>query len=392
MNKPFGGVHVVLCGDFYQLPPVGSSLIKAPNAQENAKDKYAALSMVGRHLWKTILTDVIELIENLRQTDKPFAAALERLRINQPSSDDLISYNSRHVDNLDPLLRCPPPHTITAVSQNTSREAGIRYFVKRINDSAPGICSENLDWRTRGILLIRANITKREKHSIVRPQQENYIRGLSEKRLGFPGNLICIVGAPYMVTLNTDVSKAVANGTMCFLNDVVLRDNAQVRIHKTTDGVEMHSVFADEVYCLLFTHRLAMFKSTLTFESLPPGCFPVVPTTKGIRCQLGKQDKTFSVKLEQFPCTLAFILTGHKLQAQTLISIILGAVAPIHQYGSTGWIYVVLSRVRTLSGLFLLVKLNEDATKYKPRLTVMKEMERLRAIEITTLHRLQQIL
>ena len=389
LDKPFGGVHIVLCGDFYQLPPVGSSLIKPPSQQENAKDKYASLSMVGRHLWKTVLTDVIELLENLRQTDKPYAAALERWRINQPTLEDIISVNSRNVTNLDPILECPPPQTITAVSQNNSREAGLQYFVKRINDSAPGICIENLDWRTRGILLIRAHVSQKENHSKVRPQQENYIRGLSDKRLGFPGNLVCIIGAPYMVTLNEDVSKAVANGTMCFLNDVVLRDEAQVRIHRTRDGTQMHAVYADEVLCLLFSHRLAEFKSTLTFDSLPPGCFPIVTTSKGIRCQLGKQNNTFCVKLEQFPCTLAFILTGHKLQAQTLISIILGAVSAIHQYGTTGWLYVVLSRVRTLSGLFLLVKLSEDITKYKPRTIVMKEMERLRSIEAKTLLRLQ---
>jgi hypothetical protein len=60
----------------------------------------------------------------------------------------------------------------------------------------------------------------------------------------------------------------------------------------------------------------------------------------------------------------------------------------IHHYGATGWIYVILSRVRTLSGLFLLVKLCSDVTKYKPRLNVMREMSRLREIEIRTLIRL----
>ena len=83
--------------------------------------------MVGRHLWKTVLTDVIELLENLRQTDKPYAAALERWRINQPTLEDIISVNSRNVTNLDPILECPPPQTITAVSQNNSREAGFQY-------------------------------------------------------------------------------------------------------------------------------------------------------------------------------------------------------------------------------------------------------------------------
>ena len=78
-----------------------------------------------------MLTDVIELTENHRQTDKPWAAALERWRINQPTEEDIASVNSLHVDNLDPILQCPPPQTITAVSQNNSRENGLRYFEKR---------------------------------------------------------------------------------------------------------------------------------------------------------------------------------------------------------------------------------------------------------------------
>ena len=388
LDKPFGGVNVVLCGDFYQLPPIGASIITNPTQQENEKDRYAALSMLGRHLWKTVLTDVIELTENHRQTDKPWAAALERWRINQPTEEDIASVNSLHVDNLDPILQCPPPQTITAVSQNNSRENGLRYFEKRMNESTTGICPEDLNWTKRGILLIRARITQKECHTKVRPQQENYIRRLSEKRLGFPGNLICITGAPYMVTLNTDVSKAVANGTMCYLFDVILRDDAIVRIHKTQDGTQMHAVYSDEVLCLLFHHRLAEFKSTLNFNSLPPGCFPVITKTKGIRCKLGN-NTTFSVSLAQFPCTLAFVLTGHKLQGQTLASIILGTLSKNHQYGTTGWIYVILSRVRTLSGLYLLIKLCEDVKKYKPRIHVMKEMERLRKIETITLNRLE---
>ena len=80
------------------------------------------------------------------------------------------------------------------------------------------------------------------------------------------------------------------------------------------------------------------------------------------------------------------------MRCKVKLSIILGGVAPIHQYGTTGWIHVVLSRVRTLSGVFLLVKLCEDVTKYRTRLVGMKEMERLRAIGKATLHRLQHML
>lgn len=269
----------------------------------------------------------------------------------------------------------------------------MRYFEKRINDAVSGFLSESdYNWRRRGILLVQAPLSQTEGHQNIRTQQQNYIRGMNEKRLGFPGNLVCILGALYMVTINTDVSKKIANGTMCHLYDVILRDEAVIRIHRTKDGTQTHTVYADEIVCLLFHHRLAEFKATHNFDSLPLGCFPVITTKKNIRCQLGKNNSTFSVSLTQFPCTLANIITGHKIQGQSLNSIILGTLSKIHQYGNTGWIYVVLSRVRTLSGLFLLVKLCTDVKKYKPRLSVMREMKRLRAIESQTLSRLQKAL
>ena len=57
-----------------------------------------------------------------------------------------------------------------------------------------------------------------------------------------------------------------------------------------------------------------------------------------------------------------------------------------------GWLYVVLSRVRTLEGLHTLVMLDPDPSKYKPRLNVIWEMERLRRIEQYTLQRVQKAL
>ena len=58
-----------------------------------------------------------------------------------------------------------------------------------------------------------------------------------------------------------------------------------------------------------------------------------------------------------------------------------------HRYGSTGWLYVVLSRVRDISGLFTLAPLSIDRGKYKKRHDVLQEMDRLRAMENITLQR-----
>nr|CAH0103563.1 unnamed protein product [Daphnia galeata] len=293
-DKPFGCVHMILCGDFYQMPPVGSFIFQTATRKENPKDDNAIESMRGRYLWKTELTDVIELTENHRQsTDRPWAESLERWRINQLNYD-IAAVNSWLVDD---LVERPPPQTIIAVTQNDQREAGMRYYEMRINEPATTILSESdRDRRKRGILLVQARLWQTEGHQKVRPQQQNFIREMNEKRLGFPGNLVYILGAPYMVTINTDVSKKIAN-----LYNIILRDDAAIRIHWTKHGAQMHTVYADEILCILFHHRLEEFKATHNFDSLPLDCFPVITTKKTIRCQLGKNNKTFSVSVTQFP-------------------------------------------------------------------------------------------
>jgi hypothetical protein len=81
-------------------------------------------------------------------------------------------------------------------------------------------------------------------------------------------------------------------------------------------------------------------------------------------------------------------MTGHKVQGLTTDTIVLGDISKRHQYGSSGWLYVILSRVRTLQGLTTLTRLTEDPSKFKQRKYVLDEMQRLRQIEEKTLPRL----
>ena len=131
-----------------------------------------------------------------------------------------------------------------------------------------------------GSFLVQARLSQTEVHQKTIPNNKITSGEWTEKKLGFPGNLACILGAPYMVTTNTDVSKKIANGTMCRLYDIILRDDAVIRIHRTKGSSQMHTVYADEIVCLLFHHRLAEFKATHNFDSLPLGCFPVITTKK----------------------------------------------------------------------------------------------------------------
>lgn len=108
-SLPFGGVHMVFSGDFYQIPPPRSPSVyytaedKASHSIPTAsvakkKTKQSKVSMphtFGKLLWRECLTDVIELTENHRQADRLWALILERFRINQPTKSDLQLINSR---------------------------------------------------------------------------------------------------------------------------------------------------------------------------------------------------------------------------------------------------------------------------------------------------------
>ena len=391
-DRPFGGVHIIFCGDFYQLPPVGTTVYSTPGETDNAKDKDALMSMRGRELWKSdVISDVIELTENLRQKeDIKWAASLERWRINQPSQEDVDEVLARVIQPKENTLN-PPPNTITAAVWNKTRENGLRYFVNRMLADAPVIPSSSTEWRHRGILLIQASIERKSGSQHVRPEDAHYVRSLDQKRLGVVGNLYCVLGATYRVSDNMDVSKGVANGTMCSLYDVCLKDEAVIRTVTLPDNTQVHAVYAKEVVCLLFQHKLATWLKSLAFPTLPPGVFPASHIESPVLCKLGTQG-SFRVTVTQFPCVLSLILTGHNVQGQTMQSIIVGKVDGPHSLGKTGWIYVVFSRVQTINGLYLLFDINADATIYRPRTKVIQEMNRLRKIEKKTIARLHSVM
>ena len=83
----------------------------------------------------------------------------------------------------------------------------------------------------------------------------------------------------------------------------------------------------------------------------------------------------------QFPVNSSDAITGHKLQGLTKDNLI------VYSWNkSTGWIYVVLSRVRTLSGLYLVRRLKLSDIK-PPSKHYLEFMQRMRVMEQRELDR-----
>lgn len=74
--KPFGGIQVVLLGDFYQLPPISKQLEDNRFCFESSK-------------WEEVIHDNIILNEIMRQKDVVFQKVLSEVRIGQVSDESI---------------------------------------------------------------------------------------------------------------------------------------------------------------------------------------------------------------------------------------------------------------------------------------------------------------
>lgn len=96
---PFGGLQLVVCGDFYQLPPVSKNDV----APDGSTVKDEAVFAFQSESWKTVMTSTIVLKEVFRQKgDGVFIDMLNNLRngVVTPEAQQEFSKLSR-------TLRCP---------------------------------------------------------------------------------------------------------------------------------------------------------------------------------------------------------------------------------------------------------------------------------------------
>ena len=84
---PFGGMNVILTGDFHQFEPVGRPH-KALYSQPIPGRPEKKMSMVGRNLYSQFDTVVI-LTEQKRTDDEVWAHLLEKIRVGDCGEDDI---------------------------------------------------------------------------------------------------------------------------------------------------------------------------------------------------------------------------------------------------------------------------------------------------------------
>ena len=324
----FGGVSILAVGDLYQLPPVGQSQLFS-----KVSDGYAQLYHSGS-LWVDEF-EMIELDEIMRQRgDSAFSELLCRVRTDTYTPADVDILKSRVITSDMPNY---PTHAL---------------HVYRLN----------VDVDTRNTLMLNTLATESEQYSI---KASDAIAGqnmhidlstLSEKRSetgGLHSVLKLAVGSRVMLTTNVDVSDGLVNGARGEVVHIVTNNdqtvtNVLVKFDNSQVGLKaIHS----SPYRTRFNDAVPIAKHEVIF--------------------LAKGKRGSEITRLQFPLTLAWATTIHKVQGLTLDEIVVDMKGGRF---SAGQAYVAFSRVKTLEGLNIV---NFNATAIKTSTDVENEMLRL---------------
>jgi len=322
----FGDISILCVGDLYQLQPVGQG-----HVFQLPKDKYAQLA---GSLWKESFM-LHELTMSMRQRGDPeFGKLLNRVRTASCTQSDLQILQSRVVNEED-------------IPENTTR-------VYRTNKEVDCYNSSQLTKQC-----MKERLVTLQAHDYTKDKVGNLEKCSAPPKASDTGGLREVIevckGARVMLTNNVDVSDGLVNGAVGTVHGFIADDNQKIKF--------LMIKFDDEKVGL-------QRKSESLHQHEYPQCIAISHAEVSFPIARGRRHVMMTRK--QFPITLCWASTVHKVQGKTLSRIVVGM--DNGSRWSAGQAYVAFSRVTTLSGLYLL---GFDSKVIKVNPAVEKEMDRL---------------
>ncbi|XP_049514317.1 uncharacterized protein LOC119432693 [Dermacentor silvarum] len=198
-DVPFGGLHMILCGDLRQLPPVRAR----PIYKRDTK------SLAGSEtIWQML--NFYPFTEVMRQSDVAFSTVLTKIgdgdRLTQEETDFI---ESRFVTKSEAEQCCPD---------------AIRLFLKNCDVTAYNnmVLSRNSD--------VFTSVAKDVMIGYKDANQEASMRSKIHKMTvaetaGLAYKVSLVPEKKYMITANIDVADGLTNGSMCTLKHIELQED-----------------------------------------------------------------------------------------------------------------------------------------------------------------------
>jgi len=293
---------------------------------------------------------------------------LRRLRIGEMTEEDKELLNSRVIHSLSQV----PGATPIACHKNSTRSqynnSIFYHHLKRTHST-----EEHYDPPADTLVIKASNLRwthnkkqlKDESEAIFYNRCADYHVKNSKKKFIDP-LLKLYNGIEIMLTNNDDVANGIANGTICKVKKIVLKEeNADKILKKRMDGYYVNVIDAHFVKYIQVqlpgyngkTHDIYPDSNTADCQ-FPMTLFP------GISKECREKVK---ISMTQFPVLVNHATTVHKLQGQSKDRLFVSEWSY-----KQNWVYVALSRVRTLQGLYFLKPIDwyKDFSP-NPKLTTM---------------------
>ena len=290
-EEAFGGLSVILIGDWKQLPPVGDSPLFSKEGKNTR----------GHNLYLRFI-DVINFSEIERQTgalQKPFKEELKRLAEGKFSEEDWHKWKLRQLELLPP---------------NEQEE---------FNQNAILACSEKKNMIHHNLKKVRSN---NQPIALIRASSNGPAAKMasSDKACGLLSELIVSKGSVVRLTSNEWTKAGLTNGAKGIVKGIIYAPNTKPPALPV---------------CLIVAFDKYYGPSYI--DSIPKSV-PICPK----RREWYSQQKTLSRTM--LPLILGYALSIHKLQGDSLDKVILNLGDREFQ---TGLSLVGASRVRTFEGL-----------------------------------------
>lgn len=309
-SEPFGGIQLILCGDFLQLPPV--------------KSQFFAFETKA---WRKVVEETIVLKKVFRQKELGFIKLLNRLRTGKPCPLDIDVLNAcRMTKFLDDGIKAT------------------RLFPRRYScDDTNAKELRKLKGQSR-VYLARDTAV------------DQMYRDMLEKNSRFPCKLELKCGAQVMLLVNKDVTRHLCNGSRGVV--VGFRDRNKSLEDDLHDALEHRE--EDNFFGTLSNEEILESTQLNKDDEDHEEHFgdvgnPIIRFANGIVEVIHHETLSINVgrkvaaSRSQIPLQLAWAVSIHKSQGMTLDRIDVN-LAEAFEHGQS---YVALSRVTCLDGLLL---------------------------------------
>ena len=317
-GRPFGGIQIVMSGDFFQLPPVGDK--NDPDSQK--------FCFESPH-WGDAFDVQVFLNTVFRQTDNTYVSLLNDIREGHLRKSGLVILKERYQQTVEKMKQMRSQQEQKDNANNTDEQV---------------ITSKYFEWNPTKLLPRRVDaerINREELKKIGSPvftfkHDLDYIKPEIEKSTLFENQLTTKFKEPskkdiereekYLLTNNLFYSVLdlkVGTKVMCIVNL-----DLEAGICNGSTGIVKEIQLQDKSVKVAFDNGLTKLIKPHSFES----------------------ENIPGLRIKQYPLILAWAITIHKSQGATLDNAMIDIGRNIFE---SGQVYVALSRVKSLDGLYI---------------------------------------